>query len=80
MNNRGHVAKKILDELFATHTDHWLLSLSAEELVRNLDKLRVGLKELPPTIFAVSFGLVNHVKFVTAVIQRHMTNREILAA
>lgn len=80
MDDGCHVAKKILDELFATHSDHRLLALGAEKLVRDLDKLWVGIKEGPPTLFAVVAGLVYHVEQMVAHAQPDVTHREVFAS
>ncbi len=80
MDDSSHVAKKILDELFASHTNHRFLAVSAEELVRDLDKLRMCIEKIPPTHFAVVAWLVNHVEKMAALDQPNVTHREVLAS
>ena len=79
MDDRRHVAKKILNEPFATHSDHRLLALGAEKLIRDLDKLWMCVKPLEPTLFAVVAGLINHVEKMTAHAQPDVTHREVFA-
>ncbi len=79
MDDGRHVAKEHLDELFATHTNHRLLAVGAEELVRDLDKLRVCIIKLKPALFAVVAGLVNHIEQVTAHAQPDVTYRKVFA-
>lgn len=77
MDDGSHVAEEHLDKLSATHPDHRLLAVGAEELVRDLDKLRVSVEELEPTLFAVVLGLVNHVEQMAAHAQPDVTHREV---
>ena len=80
MEQCTHKPKEVLDELFSPHTYHRFLAVSAEKLVRDFDKLRVSVKPLKPTLFAVVAGLVKHVEQMAAHTQPDVLDREVFAS
>ena len=68
MDDGRHKAKKIFDELLASHTYHRFLPLRTKELVGNLHELRMRVEKIPPAIFAIAMTrFVHHVQFVPTI-------------